>query len=700
MLVETIDNFVSREIIMDRNEFIAAMIAELTVQKSKSKASDGSFFTGADLTPVDIYRKLCFDFPVVDDYMLEIFLGGLKRWATEKNEFRAVFAFNEKLLYNLTTLHDGHHGTLTDEDRAKMSRRQELASCIAVELYLGLPIHLLDLPFDQLANMFDLQSKGSVLHSEILGRFRAFLCHISFSQILGSLNSQYLSEGNLLSKALRTLDKFLSLYDKLHKSKDLSLQIDAQPKGLLHLVENIYYPMNPESVSEEREFRLSWLKDIVSHLSTLIVETLCVFPDLLPSIFSAFCAVHIGRSKHAPDPFEEESPLPSLGQYLLLMAMSRLSNAFNRKDHKIAGHKVKSALDAIRGQMAKSSLLTDLVEICVRIRAHNLPSSSAQTIQVVDLESSDFLVDMALLIVSEDLSPSPSAAFNMSSLSDACISSRLLAQLADLYVTMVLNYLDPAALPADLKRHDAQYWALSVRGTFALTRLVLWDTKLASFMISMPSVSNLSSTLLSATAERDSHWQIIRSNPPWRLVLGVTVFTAMVLKLSSQATNPSPSTIDLDGLLAMMKSGLELAQREVQEVNETISGLQARHERDQLDDVSAAEASSTERPEAGQIIAGYLRGIEAVEVCCRMMAREDLPMMLTSARKERQVATYLLAYQRGWASIVRALNMVKSHATNDRNDSLQVLIAGLERAIRSGKGLMSMLEGGITSKSD
>ena len=49
---------------MDRDEFLAVMIAELSRQK---EASPETFLAPRSKSPIEIFRKLCFDYPDVSE---------------------------------------------------------------------------------------------------------------------------------------------------------------------------------------------------------------------------------------------------------------------------------------------------------------------------------------------------------------------------------------------------------------------------------------------------------------------------------------------------------------------------------------------------------------------------------------------------------------------------------------------------------
>lgn len=715
---------------MDRDAFIAALIGELNHQKN-IKGNNENFFTGKELTASDIYHKLCFDFPLVDEEMLTLFLTALTTsWESSSpnkekttligDDFRSTFTLHKKLLYNLATLHDSSSSssspssegllsaihTSSTTDSASMKKKQELMSSISAELYMNLPFAILDLSFEELTALFHIQStSASVMRSEVLEDFRSFLCNMPTSQIISSIPSEYLAGRGLMVKSLRFLDKLIVLYDKMQQSSQLTTTND-KPRNLLHLVEYVFGPMNQECVDEEREYRLKWLKDLISQTSSLLVEILCSFPQLLPSVFAGFCKVHMGSKKDAvADIFSSQPSIPSLSQYLLLVGISRLSQRFgqSRKLEREEGVAIRLAINSIRSYLSTGENLRDMVDLCQLIRSHNQPTmtplgTKAQTnsCEIVDLESVDFLVDITLLLVHNNVSPAVCPAYDVNALVERIQSSRLLPILLSSFVQTTQLYLQCQNSPI-IKAHDAQYWSLSVRLTIALARFCFWHSQLAAFCNASPPLKETWTLLQQTLQDDDKSTRLLETGGSCRVSLILTVMVSILLRLQQGPTPAAQLNSELVCQTAV--HGMGFMTREIEEVGSVLNLLQLRERREEERE-NNPDAPPSAPLSSGEQINQYMRSLEALEVSCHVLEREDLSTLLAIFIRIPSMEQFLVSYREGWRAVLKSATSIKNRLRQTSGDSQQVLIGVLERCIRSTKSLLSILEGGATSKSD
>lgn len=112
---------------MDRDEFINMMIAELSKQKEEDTQA---FEKPKELTPTEIFKKLCYDYPTVTNSQLALLKKHIERIAVDGNnyivgnssnriinstdsnssidtEFKNVFCFDPKFLENIIELTTG-----------------------------------------------------------------------------------------------------------------------------------------------------------------------------------------------------------------------------------------------------------------------------------------------------------------------------------------------------------------------------------------------------------------------------------------------------------------------------------------------------------------------------------------------------------------------------------------------------------------
>jgi len=225
----------------------------------------------------------------------------------------------------------------------------------------------------------------------------------------------------------------------------------------------------------------------------------------------------------------------------------------------------------------------------------------------------------------------------------------------------------------------------------------------ANFVLSYPPLSAQWAKVQAVSASEEQSSAILASNPSWKVVLGATVVCAVIVKQAAQravAMQEQPVPANLNSLFAMVESSMTLTAREVKDVEDVIAGMRRREERDEAEAEGAVTVADSSHLVAGSTIASYMRGLEAIDVCCQMLSRNDISLLLAAARSDSAVAPFLVSFQRQWDQVVRGLSASKAKVVADAGDSLQMLLTAFERTLRLAKGLVSLLEGGATSKSD
>eukprot|EP01031_Cornospumella_fuschlensis_P036715 gene36715-44538_t len=353
---------------MDRDEFIAAIVTELRRQKIANGGDAENFFTGLDPTAVDVYRKLCFDFPILNNNMLEVFLGALQRWDDSSAEFRENFTFNERMIYNLTTLHGIQESEVSSEASSK--RQQELVSCISAEIYLTFSSRLLDWPLSRARKLFDMpEFDKDTTHRDLLEAVKRHFTAFTASQVLGSSSAQYLAEGRHLMKLVKLIERLLVLYNEVSASsiKPVVRPISSSD-NLLDLVQYLQTELIGEELESELSFRLEWLKDVVVHTCNTCVEIVTALPELLVDFFPEYCRVLWHGHQHTR--LGSSDTMPTLSEYLLLLGISRISSSLNSKVHSVLA--LKPAVDTVRAYLSRASHLAQLVDICLLVQEHNM----------------------------------------------------------------------------------------------------------------------------------------------------------------------------------------------------------------------------------------------------------------------------------------------------------------------------------------
>jgi hypothetical protein len=164
--------------------------------------------------------------------------------------------------------------------------------------------------------------------------------------------------------------------------------------------------------------------------------------------------------------------------------------------------------------------------------------------------------------------------------------------------------------------------------------------------------------------------------------------------------------MDVSALLQTLADSMQHLVQDISDVDIVIGATTNRDLREASNSnsseelVEAALATMTMEPRSGQAISNYLRSLEAIDACCQMLSRDDMPTMLALLRRDSDMSKFLHNYSLSWSHLLRALGTSKSKASDAAGDAQQILINAFERTIRATKGLVSILEGGSTSKSD
>ncbi|RYH29200.1 hypothetical protein EON65_09395 [archaeon] len=694
---------------MDRDGFIAAIVTELRRQKVMKGGEAESFFTGLDPTAVDVFRKLCYDFPIINNDMLEVFLGALQRWEESSVEFREIFAFNERMAYNLTSL----HGSQTEgSSEASSKRQQELVCCISAELYLSFASRIVDWPLSKVSKLFERQGFEVDTHKDLLEAFKRHFTTFTASQVSGSISVQYLAEGRHLMKLLKLIESLLVIYTTLSSSsiKPSVQSIDSSSK-LLDLVQFLHTELIADELEAELSYRIEWLKDIIVHTCNTCIEIVSTLPELLVDFFPEYCRVLC--SGHNQARLGAGKSMPTLSEYLLLLGVSRISSTLNSKVHNVLT--LKPAMDTVRAYFANTTHLAQLVDICLSIQEHNqspMRSAPPSPISVIDIESHSFLVDLTLLLLNSDTNITAVLnKYNSTTIAESIMSSRLLPSLLGVYASLVQYYIQSsnttAAIP-DMSKVDAQLWLLSVKATFAVARCIMLDNKIPPYVCQyaplMSAMASLSALLKTSTVSSLS--------TAWRPLLGSTVLCALSLKhsmaLSRTAGVSSALSVDIPSLISMVIEGVNFTRQELeQSVSSVVAHVcqrDAKEEQLQEGEIEGVEALSLSTdPECRQgsvVMPAHIRTLAAIDASCQLLVRNDLPVLLTLLRRDAALDGFIRSYMSAWTQLIKVLNIGKNQVAGSTGDAQQALASSYERSIRLCKSLLTMLEGGSTSKSD
>ncbi len=329
---------------MNREEFIAAMISEL--EKQKASQSDQPFFTGGYLNAADVYRKMCFDYPIVDDQALQIFLVGLRtiRVSTKPHDLQQVFQINTKFLDNISYFvdecqcnsaqnvaqKDNKFADSDDEDCGKeldisisqanknalvmpynSCKRSRILGQLSSEIFIRFPLFLVKLPKMELSSILS----NSLIHHEqhessespiiewrdLLSRYRAFVFKGNSSIICYGNDAKTLSAHGLLDDALSLISSFKRVIDnytagiecgisgssiknsaEMNMLEYLESQCNLRTQNLLSGATKMIKD-DEHSCTELSEQLIAMTKDIWSHIIYQFVDICCQNIDLLES---------------------------------------------------------------------------------------------------------------------------------------------------------------------------------------------------------------------------------------------------------------------------------------------------------------------------------------------------------------------------------------------------------------------------------
>lgn len=257
---------VGEESLSSRDDFIAAMISELNKQKI-SQGNNSQFVTGGFLSASEVFRKLCFDYPLVDDQALQILVVGLKtvRQSNKSVEFRHSFFVHEKFLDNITYLiqdieHQGkemNHDDSDNEEEEKSkslnftnasiqadqkhnnstnstpepSKRGKVLAIVAAEIYLHYPSYLMKLTKRELtsflstdgSHLFSTIPMGRVLDDlhwlDVITRFRNYILKSNVTLIATSTDANTLISNGSMTALLDCIASLQHLIDIVSPNK-------------------------------------------------------------------------------------------------------------------------------------------------------------------------------------------------------------------------------------------------------------------------------------------------------------------------------------------------------------------------------------------------------------------------------------------------------------------------------------------------
>jgi hypothetical protein len=350
---------------VSRDEFIQFLIAELDSQKQSQGNVDG-FFTGKALSTTEIYQKLCFDYPLVNDHDFRYFVDEIcalrKGHLLNDVDFPAKFNFNEKFMSNLSYF-------VFHEENGSTKERKEIIGVLIKEIYVEYPSHLLVLTQKEISHylnpvsaiLYDLESpvkhEKSLSWHEILLLFKDYLLQANSSLLTTGLkpvlehppsaqleNNKAEKKNNVLSfhsilSVIKLLKEAISYQKATNSSsssspnniKDKKKKIKTLSEYLLSLD---FFPSSTSSKSpalsiEESQILMknfSVVKELLSHLIYVVVDLLCQYPLYFTIYFPLLADIMLEKES-----FQTAADLPIglfYGNYLFIFSVCKNINQF------------------------------------------------------------------------------------------------------------------------------------------------------------------------------------------------------------------------------------------------------------------------------------------------------------------------------------------------------------------------------------
>jgi hypothetical protein len=381
---------------LSRDGFIELLIKELQFQKQSQGNSDG-FFTGIAATDVsdipissamDIFQKLCYDYPLISNYDFRSFLEelGLYRQGKAEPIFQHYFNLNNiRFLSNLSYFvfheNDENHNSLAEisiikgkagdtKNQLIGKSRKEILSSFLQEIFFEFPLFILkETNQSRLCNLLSplneenesifeyfsiikertRKEEKELSSSSTSSLSSSFFClhHYKWNELF-QMYHQFILQGNssLLITGMNfrieagestfsMTDRFASIPSMLSVIK-LFVDIGTSPSAkslsssTLKISEKEItnlsdYLFSLELLSSDNQIVYSNCKDIINHLSFVFIDLLCHFPELFPIYFPKLSEILIQPYLQSHTSSVSPSPFSSFLFFLLLSMLKNLS---------------------------------------------------------------------------------------------------------------------------------------------------------------------------------------------------------------------------------------------------------------------------------------------------------------------------------------------------------------------------------------
>lgn len=285
-----------------RESFIESIIFELQLQKNDNISA---FEKPKPLAPLMIFKKLCYDFPIISNEELAVLDDSLKILANDdvlkENleillDLKNNFCFDSKFIENIIFM----SGTISEcKESNNVKNKEEIAGSICSTLFIKFTHHLISCEKEKIITSF--QNKYITLHiqkdtinnkenlsllswNEIMNKFHNFITKSSLS-ILSVINNEML----INEKYIETINKIISIFNPFKSHLNNNWNAVTYNNDNILIFKDIlffsnhfkqFYPRSDEIIKETINYKSEILsyEDIISiSLKSQEIWIHCIF---------------------------------------------------------------------------------------------------------------------------------------------------------------------------------------------------------------------------------------------------------------------------------------------------------------------------------------------------------------------------------------------------------------------------------------
>jgi hypothetical protein len=421
---------------MDRDAFVQAIISELQNQKSVNGNKD-NFFTGRKINRVELYRKLCYDFPVIDEYdafdKLAFALENLE--SIDGQDISSLFTLNSVFTQNLIRMNeDASRPPIppSEEDLSIAERKADIesinnASRLAIQslsmtVFVSLSLKMLSMQKSRLSQLFydDVSSIRSTLPlssciienlewNSIWKRFQRFICSMNISHLIQDYPLELLYRKKIIDHLLKLISLlheavYVSASNSSSSNSPNIVSADATEASLNEseswtLLESINMAINNNH--EPASEAIAICNSILRHWIMGFVSIITTYPSLLssqfPKLFTVLFDVSSSSSSSSSNSKLLQRNCPTMGEYLGLTALETLAINMMRLliESTSSKEQEKRILDAI-ASLRRCLIDNQRYTLCCDLQERVLTLKYEESKRLAIIQSQEIDIDHAI----------------------------------------------------------------------------------------------------------------------------------------------------------------------------------------------------------------------------------------------------------------------------------------------------------------